>query len=514
MAALSSIALSCHTHTHDEAGGHTHGEDGHTHGEHGHTHSAVGQETEPLVYTYYSDKTELFIEFNPLVQGEEVAFAAHFTALGETFKAIAEGKVTLTLANAQGVRQQSVTADKAEPAGIFRLRLTPAQPGTFSLVFDIVTPTYTDRITIAPVEVYPDMAAARQRQQATDDGGGDIRYTKEQAWKVDFASAPAKVQPFGEYVRTSGQLIAAPGDEAVVTAQTSGFVSLAGKSMAAGSLVAAGSPLFKVKSNELVLSSLAAAVGQAEQELATARAQYERAAVLSKDNITTDKELLEAKLRLDNARTQLAHATASQNFNRTGELVTAPVSGYVKNVFVESGAYVQAGQPLASLSQNKQLLLRADLSQQYFHKLATFTAANFSMAGGQIFSTEALNGRVVSIGKSAEGGAPFLPVYFSLNNHGSLLPGAVVEVFLRSASTPALVIPVSALMEEQGSHYVYVQTSGETFQKRELRLGASDGLHVQVLSGLQEGERVVTRGAYQIKLSVASATMPAHGHEH
>ena len=107
-----------------------------------------------------------------------------------------------------------------------------------------------------------------------------------------------------------------------------------------------------------------------------------------------------------------------------------------------------------------------------------------------------------------------MPVYFALDNRTGLLPGAAVDVFLRSAATPALVVPVSAVMEEQGSYYVYVQTGGESFQKRELRLGASNGLLVQVLSGIREGERVVVRGAYQIKLSVASATMPAHGHEH
>ncbi|MBK6819498.1 MAG: hypothetical protein IPG85_07825 [Bacteroidetes bacterium] len=75
-------------------------------------------------------------------------------------------------------------------------------------------------------------------------------------------------------------------------------------------------------------------------------------------------------------------------------------------------------------------------------------------------------------------------------------------------------IPATALIEEQGIFYVYVQTEGESFQKRELKLGANDGIKVQVLSGLEENERVVTKGGYQIKLSQASGTMPAHGHEH
>ena len=91
----------------------------------------------------------------------------------------------------------------------------------------------------------------------------------------------------------------------------------------------------------------------------------------------------------------------------------------------------------------------------------------------------------------------------------------MAEVYLKSFPRPdALVIPVSSLIEEQGNFFVYVQAEGESFQKREVQLGANDGINVQVLSGVSEGERVVTKGAYQIKLSSMSGTMPAHGHEH
>jgi hypothetical protein len=69
-------------------------------------------------------------------------------------------------------------------------------------------------------------------------------------------------------------------------------------------------------------------------------------------------------------------------------------------------------------------------------------------------------------------------------------------------------------MEEQGVFYVYVQTGGESFQKREVAIGPNDGIWVQVLKGISAGERVVRKGAYQIKLSTASGQLPAHGHEH
>ncbi|HKR03948.1 MAG TPA: HlyD family efflux transporter periplasmic adaptor subunit, partial [Bacteroidia bacterium] len=178
--------------------------------------------------------------------------------------------------------------------------------------------------------------------------------------------------------------------------------------------------------------------------------------------------------------------------------------------------FVSAGTPLAAISKNKKLVLQANVSQKYFNKLSSISSANFKTTDSEkVFSTADLKGKIISYGKSASANSPFIPVTFEIDNTGNMIPGSVAEVYLKSFPVPgALVIPVSSLIEEQGNFFVYVQTGGESFQKREIKIGASDGLNVQLLSGVTEGERVVTKGAYQIKLSTASGTLPAHGHEH
>ena len=90
-----------------------------------------------------------------------------------------------------------------------------------------------------------------------------------------------------------------------------------------------------------------------------------------------------------------------------------------------------------------------------------------------------------------------------------------LNVYVETAHvTEALAVPVSALVEEDGRAVAFVQVSGETFQKRDLTLGIQDGEFIQVLSGLSPGERVVTKGAYAIRLASVSTTIPAHGHAH
>ena len=104
------------------------------------------------------------------------------------------------------------------------------------------------------------------------------------------------------------------------------------------------------------------------------------------------------------------------------------------------------------------------------------------------------------------------PLVFQMNNRLETLGGIYAngKTFDFLDYTPRLF----ALMEELGIFYVYVQLGGESFQKREIKIRASDGEKVEVLSGIKEGERIVTKGAYQIKLSAASGKLPAHGHEH
>jgi multidrug efflux pump subunit AcrA (membrane-fusion protein) len=159
-------------------------------------------------------------------------------------------------------------------------------------------------------------------------------------------------------------------------------------------------------------------------------------------------------------------------------------------------------------------VIRADVPPAVFSGMGNIHSANFRVNGQTVYSLEELNGKLISTGKAAADNLS-IPVFFEIDGKEGLLSGSFVEVLLKTNTADnALVIPVSSLMEEQGAFYCYVQTAGESFSKRELKLGGNDGKQVQVLSGINEGERVVTKGAYNIKLSSASGTMPAHGHEH
>ena len=78
-----------------------------------------------------------------------------------------------------------------------------------------------------------------------------------------------------------------------------------------------------------------------------------------------------------------------------------------------------------------------------------------------------------------------------------------------------IAIPDSAIIDEDGLHTAYVQVEGQAFEKRILKTGITDGNYVQILEGLNEGERVVTQGAYQVRLAALSPESAiGQGHVH
>ena len=192
------------------------------------------------------------------------------------------------------------------------------------------------------------------------------------------------------------------------------------------------------------------------------------------------------------------------------------MTGYVKNLLVKEGDYVSVGQPLASITQNRRLFLRADVSERYYGQLADIASAHFRTPyNEQVYDLEELNGRLLSYGKASDENGYYLPVTFEFDNKGAVVPGSFVEVYLLSRPMQNVIaVPETALTEEQGSFFVYRQVDAECYEKQRVSVGADDGQRVQILEGVKPGDRIVTRGAYQVKLASASNAIPAHTHEH
>ena len=131
----------------------------------------------------------------------------------------------------------------------------------------------------------------------------------------------------------------------------------------------------------------------------------------------------------------------------------------------------------------------------------------------------ALNGERgfrISLSAAVDPRTRTVPIVFQVaNEDGVLLVGQTVRlVLITEEAQSTLSVPVTALVEEGNQSVVYVQVDGESFARRPLEIGLRVRDHVEVLGGLREGERVVTRGAYEVRLASLSGQIPAEGHVH
>ena len=338
----------------------------------------------------------------------------------------------------------------------------------------------------------------------------EIIFPKAQAAKTTFEVREIQPASFNQVVKTTGQVLAAPGDEAVIVATSNGVVSVSSNKVTERTTVQKGQSLVQSSSKDIAEGDYYTKV-KATYE--AAKASYDRAEALVKDKIISQKEFESTKLEFENAKT--AYDAVSNNKTAKGVSVNAPINGHMKNILGKEGEYITVGQPLATVSQNQRLVLRAEVSQRYYNAMQSVKSANFKTPyDNKVYSLEDLNGRLLSFGKTSNENSFFIPVSFEFDNKGEVIPGSFVEVYLISSPIEnTLSIPVSALTNEMGIYYVYVQIDEEGYRKQEVALGANNGKEVQIIKGLHPGDRVVTQGAYQVKMASASGAIP-HGHSH
>lgn len=338
----------------------------------------------------------------------------------------------------------------------------------------------------------------------------EIILSKEKAAAAGVTAEVVQPGTFYNVITTSGHILAAQGDETVVTANVAGIVSF-DRPVTEGMQVSKNGTLFTLVSEHLQDGN---PVKRARIAYETAKEELERAEKLVEQKIVSQKDFNSIKERYENAC--IAYEALAPNAGQKGVAIKAPIGGYLKSCLVKEGDYVSVGQPVASITQNRKLYLRADVSERYYGVLSTIRSANFKPSySEETFSLKELDGRLLSYGKATDDAAYYIPVTFEFANRGNIVPGAFAEVYLLSDERQNVIsLPVSAITEEQGLNFVYIQLDETCYKKQEVTLGCTDGNRVEITSGLKGGESVVTQGAIHVKLASASNAIPAHSHSH
>lgn len=476
--------------------GHPHDSDG------GHDNEA--RERPAVAYTKWTAKTELFVEFPALTVGNTSRFAAHFTVLNG-HQPVRKGQVTVSLIKGKkGIRH---TVKSPASPGIFTPALQPLEAGIYQLIFDLKTPKYSDRIVLPGIEVFESMSKAQAAISAEEDGGA-IAFLKEQAWKIDFQTAPVKKDTVYGLLKLAGKWIPTPGAQQAVSASSSGNVLFEMPGLVEGVAVSKNQMLMRISGKELNVNSIESEVQKARARYEQAKNEYERKKKLHKLKVVPTAEFEAVEKRLAVVRADYQQLV--QNYGTGGLAIRAPFDGYLKDIAIKNGAFANAGQPLLTIGKKRTTMIKATAAASMQNKIKQ-TQKIWIMQNGRALP---VNGKVVSIGSSVTENQPLLSVFLEVATPVTALEGSLAEVQLGySSGKTGLLIPKDALLEDFGSYKVIVQTGGETFEMLSVKVGDFNGDWVSITQGLEMGDWVVTKGAYQVKMASMSGA-PAHGHAH
>lgn len=487
------LLTGCHKHSHDE------------HNHEGHSHDT------PLLLIGYDSIYEAFLEADPFALGKQSSVTLYLTEL-PNIPAQASSVTLSMIVGDKGIRQ---TQEQFVQPGVYQFILTPEVAGKARIIIDIHSEGKESRIELDTITVYDDAHTAEHIAEEEAEHHPDaISFNKVQQWRIDFATSLPQKELFGQVIRTTGQIASSLNDETLIIAKTSGVV-LFNKNIIEGQSISAGQELFTVSGAGMAENNVNVQLVEAQNNFIKAEGDYKRAQELLDDKIVSSKEFLEIKSNYETSKAVFDNLY--KNFSKEGQRVASSLSGFVKQLFVSNGEYVEAGQPLVSVSKNKSLLLKADVQMKYASILHDISTANFKiMNTNKMYSLTDLNGKVISYGKAANGNNFMLSVSFEVDNKVDLVPGSFVEVFIKTKTqNSVMTIPASALTEEQGAFFVYVQLTPETFEKRQVSIGMTDGLRTEILSGIDYSDRVVSKGAVSVKLAQSAGALDPHaGHVH
>lgn len=324
-------------------------------------------------------------------------------------------------------------------------------------------------------------------------------------WLIGVAAiAWAGVAPSAELASITVQKQAVPQErlfdgvieavnQSTVSAQTSGRVTEINFDV--DDVVPKGAVILRIRDTEQRSRSQQAQAGlsEAEARYKEAEADYKRIKGIYEQRLIAKSELDRAeaafnaaKARFEQARGRLAETQEQQGYT----VIRAPYSGVLTKRFVQLGESVNAGQPLVAGMSLEQLRAIVTVPQAFVKAMREHGKATVELADGQ--RLEAASMRIFPYADESSHAVSVrvnLPPDLKGGDHG-VYPGMFVKVGFVTGVGEALQVPVAAVAHRSELTALYTIAADGRVGFRQVRLGRVSGNQVEVLAGLESGERV------------------------
>lgn len=360
-----------------------------------------------------------------------------------------------------------------------------------------------------------------------EEGGhreGVVEFPLESQQQAKLEVVAVETRPVAEVFTTTGEFEANADRLAHVKPVMAGRVTRVARSV--GDRVGAGDTLAVIQSGEL--GDAQAAYLEAQSNVAGAQEAVERQRRLFADDLTARKEVVSAenalrvaRIDLEKARHRLQalgmSADRIRTLARTHELdstlpLRAPLAGVITSRHLTLGETVDPASPEPAfvIIDTRHLWVNANLYEKDLASVRVGQAADISTPA---YPGRTFRGKVSLISPVLDPETRTAKARIEVSNPDGLLkPEMFANASIRTSTQRSAAIPAKALLQDKGETFVFVQTGESTFEKRDVGVGPAAGGLVPVRSGLKEGERVVTDGAFTLKAELLKESFGEHHH--
>jgi len=333
-----------------------------------------------------------------------------------------------------------------------------------------------------------------------------IRYSADYAKRAQIEMTPAERSSLAPVVSVTGTVTFDPEKVAAVGARIAGRVSQIFK--LEGDPVKAGDVLAEIESAEL--GQAQASLVSAKAHAATATVHEKREKELAEARISSSREAEVAAANAVSARAALA--AAEQRVRALGGVaggtpgilrLTTPLAGKVIERHVSRGQSVEATYTAFRVADLSSVWVQLAVFERQLTAIHHGDAVDLYPQGGD--GERKVTGSVSYVGDVIDLETRTAPVRVEVEHpEVPLRPGQSVLAKIHTSApvAAAIVVQRGAVTSVDGKPTVFVAHDALSVEPRAVQLGGQDGDRVEILSGLQEGDRVVTSGVFALKSEI------------
>lgn len=297
---------------------------------------------------------------------------------------------------------------------------------------------------------------------------------------VNVEVLPLETTSFDELIQATGTVQST--QDVMVPAEEGG--RLLKWLVAKGARVAAGQSIARLDD-----ALLKAGFEAAQAQYKIAQTNYEKQKRVFDENAISELQLKTIEYQRDAAKAQMDLAKA--RLDRT--VITSPITGVLDDRLIDAGEMVGMGTPVAHMVELQQIKIAAGIPERYAGVIKIGDPVSFTI---DAYPGERFSGKIGFVGAAVSKDNRTFPIEIMLSNPGmKLKPDMIAALDIKLATRPNSIVIESDYIQhvDKDRYVVYVEKEGRA-EERVLTLGGTNGNRVQVLSGLQAGDRLITLG--------------------